>query len=228
MLKVIAIDDEPIAVEIISGFINRSNLLELVGVFYNALEAFSFLEKTSVDLIFLDIRMPDISGIDFYKKLSVRTPVIFTTAYPDFAVEGFELDIIDYLLKPYSYERFERSINKLLLGIDRSQDLGKSKFINLKSGYDILRLNIYDITYVASYGNYARIFRNEGEVLANYTLKDILLLLGTDLFIQVHRSYLVNKNYIQKLTSSTVIISGCPIPVGDTFQDDLKNFVSVR
>lgn len=225
MLKVIAIDDEPIAIEIISNYMERSNDLEMVAVFHNALEAFSFLNNNKVDLMFLDIRMPDISGIDFYKKLIDRPPVIFTTAYSEFAVEGFELDIVDYLLKPFPYERFRRAVNKARYHIEHSKKENEAHFLSLKSGYDIVRVNSTKIVYVASFGNYIRIFLTDGEVLGNCTLKDILSKLSKDVFIQVHRSYVINKDFVQKIRNNKIYLQSHIVPIGETFQKHVRNML---
>ncbi len=223
MVKVIAIDDEPMAIEIISNYMERSSDLELVAVFHNALEAFSFLNNNKVDLIFLDIRMPDISGLDFYKKLLDRPPVIFTTAYPEFALEGFELDIIDYLLKPFPYERFLRAVNKARNIIDRPNIGNDTQFLSLKSGHDIVRINCADVVYVASFGNYIRIFLIDGEVLGNCTLKDILSRLSTTVFSQVHRSYVINKGFVQKIRDNRIYLLNHIVPIGETFKKHVKS-----
>ncbi len=223
-LKVIAIDDEPHAIDMLSTFLDYNKEFHLIASFSNTKEAEKFLKYNKVDLIFLDIKMPGQSGIEFYRNLTEKPPVIFTTAHADYALEGYDLGIIDYLLKPFSAVRFKKSLERSKQYLFKPVEKNEIKLISIKSGFELIRINIEDIMYVSSLGNYVRIIMKDEEVLGNHSLKDINELINSMDFIQVHRSYLINKKYVTKLSKNTLHIDDVLIPIGETFLKNVKLF----
>ena len=197
MLKAIAIDDEPIALEVVKTLSSKISFIELVSTFTNAFIAIDFLQKEKVDLIFLDIKMPDISGIDFLKSLFNPPMVIFTTAYSEHAVQSFELDAIDYLLKPFSLSRFLKACNKaneqFLLRNKIAEPLPESTAIFIKSGYELIKIEPENILYVESSGNYMQFVLTDRKIASRLTMSEAEALLSSSTFIRVHRSYIVSK-----------------------------------
>ena len=197
MLKAIAIDDEPIALEVVKSLSSKIAFIELLDCFTNAFEAIDFLQKEKVDLIFLDIKMPDISGIDFLKSLSHPPMIIFTTAYSEHAVQSFELDAIDYLLKPFSLSRFLKACNKaneqLLFRNKIATALPEPSAIFIKSGYEQIKVEPADILYVESSGNYMQFVLDNRKIASRLTMSEVEALLPALDFIRIHRSYIVSK-----------------------------------
>jgi two-component system LytT family response regulator len=218
MLKAIAIDDEPIALEVVKSLSSKISFIELVATFTNAFKAIDFLQKEKVDLIFLDIEMPDISGIDFLKSLSNPPMVIFTTAYSEHAVQSFELDAIDYLLKPFSLARFLRAVNKaqeqLLFRSSATSDFKDTKPLFIKSGYEQIRVEVNDILYVESCGNYVQFVLTNSKVASRLTMSEAASLLPLAGFIRIHRSYMVAKKQIKKMDRKSVWINQTELPIG--------------
>jgi len=219
------VDDEPLSQEVLKTFIDDTPMLNLKGVCFDAIEAMEYLQKNAVDLIFLDINMPKLSGINFAKSLEHAPMIIFTTAYAEYAVEGFELNAIDYLLKPISFERFLKSVNKAVEHKQAREVIKKGKsgedadFIMIKSGKKIYKINIDDIAYVQSYGDYVKIITKEKVIIAPETLKNMEQLLGQH-FIRVHKSYLVAINAVQYVEGNQVKVSNQIIPIGQKFRED--------
>ncbi|MFT4093078.1 MAG: LytTR family DNA-binding domain-containing protein [Niabella sp.] len=219
-MTAIAIDDEPIALEVIKKHASKVPFVELTAVFTNAFDAIAYLQKNKTDLLFLDIKMPDISGIEFFKTLPNPPLVIFTTAYSEHAVEGFEVDAVDYLLKPFSLSRFLKTCtraNELLAlktGTARHAD-----FIFLKDGYEQVKVFFDDVLYIEAAGNYLNFFlRNNRKILTRATIGDIELQLPGGLFTRVHRSYIVANNRVDKYNRQAVFIGFTEIPIGNTYQ----------
>ncbi len=225
MLAAIAIDDEPIALDVVRGLSEKIPFIELKAVFTNAFEAADFLRKGKIDLIFLDIKMPDISGIDFLKSISDPPMVIFTTAYSEHAVQSFELDAIDYLLKPFSLARFLKACNKANeqheLKKNNSDISSHSSSVFIKSGYDQVRVDLSDILYAESSGNYIQFVLADQKIISRLTMNDAEALLPPADFIRVHRSYIVAKNHISKIEKNSVWIGQIEIPVGASYVNDV-------
>ncbi len=221
MLKAIAIDDEPIALEVVKSLSSKIAFIKLLNCFTNAFKAIDFLQQEKVDLIFLDIKMPDISGIDFLKSLSNPPIIIFTTAYSEHAVQSFELDAIDYLLKPFSLSRFLKACNKaneqfLLRNktIAQSQELAA---IFIKSGYEIIKVEPETILYAESGGNYVQFVLENRKIASRLTMSETEALLPAPDFIRVHRSYIVSKKHIQKMNRKSIWIKQTELPIGAAY-----------
>ena len=229
MLKAIAIDDEPIALEVIKNLSSKISFVELAATFTNAFNAIEYLQKEKIDLIFLDIKMPDISGIDFLKSLSNPPVVIFTTAYSEHAVQSFELDAIDYLLKPFSLARFLRASNKaqelLLLRSSPTADFNESKTLFIKSGYEQIRVEVNDILYVESCGNYMEFVLENRKMASRLTMSETEALLPASDFIRVHRSYIVSKRHIQKMDRKSIWIKQIALPIGAAYISAIEKII---
>jgi len=223
-LIAIAIDDEPIALEVIKSHAAKVPFVELKATFTNAFEAIDFLQKNKTDLLFLDIKMPDISGIEFFKSLTNPPMVIFTTAYSEHAVEGFEVSAVDYLLKPFSLSRFLKACTKandllaLKSGTPRHID-----HIFLKDGYEQVKIMFDDILYIEASGNYLNIFlKDQQKLMTRSTINDLSVQLPENDFTRVHRSYIVNNKKVEKFNKQAVFIGFSEIPIGNTYQFPLK------
>lgn len=215
----IAIDDEPIALDIIRSHASKVPFVELSAAFTNAFEAITYLQQNKVDLIFLDIKMPDISGIDFLKSLSNPPMVIFTTAYTEHAVQSFELDAVDYLLKPFSLSRFLKACNKTneLFNLRNNKQEAKSEYIFVKDGYEQIKVELNDILYVEASGNYTQIQLSNKLLSSRITINDLAELLPKSDFIRCHRAFIVAKSKISKFDRSQIWIGEKIIPIGATY-----------
>ncbi len=221
MLTCIAIDDEPLALEVIKKYIAKIYFLELKGVFTDAFEAKKVLDASPVDILFLDIQMPDINGIEFSKMLSSKdTAVIFTTAFSEYAVEGFNVDAVDYLLKPIEYDRFLKAIYKAKEYIEylNNQELNQG-YIFVKSDYQMVKINLKDIIYIEGLDDYIKIYLPHKSVLTLMTLKTITQKLPAREFVRVHRSYIVPISKIENVSKSKIKITDKEIPIGVSYSD---------
>ncbi|MGY3214907.1 LytR/AlgR family response regulator transcription factor [Mucilaginibacter sp. HD30] len=222
MTRCIIVEDEPLAQEVIENYICRFADFECVGVCKNALDAFTLLHQEQIDLMFLDIKMPGINGLDFLRSLKNPPAVIFTTAFANHAVEGFELDAIDYLLKPITFERFQKSINKFLKVQTNEQQKSKN-YSYFKVSGRLLKVMHADLLYAHSVKDYVHLCTSSKSYLTHMTMKYLCELLPTDTFIRVHRSYLVNKNHINTVSRSAIKIGDEEIPVGDNYKINLES-----
>jgi two-component system, LytTR family, response regulator LytT len=232
MIKTIAIDDEPLALELIRGYIERTPFLELVGVFDNPFSAMEFISQEPVDLMFLDIQMPDLTGTEFVKALKEGPKLVFVTAYEKYAVESFKLDAIDYILKPFSYEEFLQAAMKVqhLLSLESrgiEQIEFNSDFLFLKSDYKVRRIRFDNILYIEGLKDYIRVF-TAGEpnpILSIGTLKTMESRLPAAKFMRVHRSFIVNLDKIETIERSRIIFGKEYIPIGDQYKDKFQEFL---
>ena len=226
MLKAVAIDDEPMALEVIKSLSVKIPFLQMEGFFTNAFEAMNYLKKGDTDLIFLDIKMPDISGMDLMRSLSHPPMVIFTTAYTEHAVQSFELDAIDYLLKPFSPARFLKACHKAheLYTLKRQQAATPSApdHIFIKSGYGQIRIDLGDILYVQSTGNYMQFILPEEKILSRLTMHEVETLLPADAFIRIHRSYLVARSKVSRIERGSIWIKDRELPVGAGYAHEIE------
>lgn len=228
MLTAIAIDDEPIALDVVKNLSEKIPFILLKATFTDAFEAVDFLRKEKVDLIFLDIKMPDISGIDFLKSIANPPMVIFTTAYSEHAVQSFELDAIDYLLKPFSLPRFLKACNKaheqaaLKKNIYR-QTLPSDVFI--KSGYGQVRVSLDDILYAESNGNYMQFVLTDKKIVSRLTMSETEALLPAASFIRIHRSYIVAKRHVTKIEKNNIWIQQTQLPVGASYINEVQDIM---
>ena len=232
-LNVVAIDDEPLALKLVSDYIRKTPFLELIGSFENPLEASEFLNTHKVDLIFLDIQMPGLLGTEFARMVDSETRIIFTTAYSQYAVEGFKLEAVDYLLKPFSYEEFLESAGRARKRITSETSTApviveaKDNFLFLKSEYKIRRINFDDILYVEGLKDYIKVYlRNEDKpVLSLSSLKVMEEKLPSLNFMRVHRSYIVNLAQINQVDRSRIVFGKVYIPVSDQYKEKFQEFL---
>lgn len=219
-LTAIAIDDEPRALEVVEMHASRVPFLDLKATFTDAFEAIPYLQQNKIDLLFLDIKMPDISGIEFINILQKVPMVVFTTAYSEYAVKGFELDAIDYLLKPFSLARFTKACNKAL-EISQINKSNASDFVFLKTGYEEEKVFFDDILYIEAEGNYMSFILKNKKLLSRQNISETLNFLPSGQFVRIHRSYIVAINKIQKINRQSVWIAGKEISVGASYEDKL-------
>ncbi len=220
MLTAIAIDDEPRALEVIEMHAARVPFLDLKATFTDAFEAIPYLQQNKIDLLFLDIKMPDISGIEFINILQKVPMVVFTTAYSEYAVKGFELDAIDYLLKPFSLARFTKACNKAL-EINQLNKENVPEYVFLKTGYEEEKVFFDDILYIEAEGNYMSFILKNKKLLSRQNITETLSFLPSGQFVRIHRSYIVAINKIQKINRQSVWIAGKEISVGASYEDKL-------
>lgn len=222
MLNAIVIDDEPMAIEVIKNLSEKIPFIHLAATFTNAFEAMDHMRTQRPDLLFLDIKMPDISGIEFLTALQQPPMVIFTTAYSEHAVKSFELDAIDYLLKPFSQSRFLKACNKALEQYELKQNKPGNGDIFIKSGYGQVRVNIGDILYVQSMGNYMQFVLPEEKILSRLTMQETEALLPGHCFARIHRSYLVAINKVNRIEKDSILIGDKELPVGAGYARELS------
>ena len=232
MIRTIAIDDEPLALKLISGYITKTPFLELVNTFDNPLSVLEFLENDSVDLIFADIQMPDLTGTEFVRLMEKGPKVVFTTAYERYAVEGFKLNAVDYLLKPFSYEEFVVSAQKVQRLLDLEQKAlpqieANNEFLFLKSEYKIRRINFNDILYIEGLKDYIKVFvkNEEKPILSLSTLKMVESKLPAKHFMRVHRSFIVNLDKIDTIERSRIVFGKEYIPISEQYKDSFQEFL---
>jgi DNA-binding LytR/AlgR family response regulator len=225
MINCIAIDDEPLGLMLLEAYCAQFKEISLLKSFTNLSEAISFLSKNEVDLLFLDVQMPDMNGIDFFKTYGVSKMVIFTTAYSEYAIDGFNLNAVDYLLKPFDYERFSLACQKATR-IHQNKQVQSDRnvqFITVKSEYKIMNLAVDRIVYIESKDDYVKLFLNDGKFLmSKITTRGMLSKLPDSLFIQIHRSYIVNKNYIQSVSATQLVIQQKEFPIGKKFKENVQ------
>ena len=224
-MKAIAIDDEPIALDIIRSHASRVPFLELKAEFTDAFQALEYLQKEPVDLIFLDIKMPDISGIEFFNSLSKKPLVIFTTAYSEHAVTSFELDAVDYLLKPFSLARFIKGCNKAYELYQFRNASETTDHVYIKTGYEQVKVFFEDILYLEASGNYVTFVLKDKNILSRSTFVEAVNLLPSGRFVRVHRSFAVAINKIDKVERHQVTINKAKIPVSEGYVQDVMNAV---
>lgn len=222
MIRCIAIEDEPLALRQIVSYIEKTPFLELEASFDNALDALAFLQDHDADLMFVDINLPDLSGMDFVKSLSNPPRVIFTTAYREYAVEGFRVDALDYLVKPISYSDFLHAANKAGEIIKKTED----DFLLVKSDYKIIRINFSEILYVESMREYVRIhLEKTNPVMTLLSLKSVAEKLPSTRFMRVHRSFIVNLSKITTIERNRIVFGKEYIPVGDQYKEIFQNYI---
>lgn len=228
-IKCVAIDDEPLALHVIREYAKKFPALELAQLFSDAIAGAEFLRQHPVDLLFIDINMPDITGINLVRSLVNKPMVIFTTAYKQFAIEGFELDAVDYLLKPIAPERFERAVQKAIdyyrFKNNRNDEMADSLFV--RSGYELVKINLSDIEYIESLEDYLKIHRTTGKpVMTLMTVKAVLEKLPADKFQRIHRSYVVALNKVRSIANKKVRLSNAELPVSDRYAGFINEWKS--
>ena len=231
-LRTIAIDDEPLALRLVSDYVSKTPFLELVGSFDNPLDAIDFLSSQSADLIFVDIQMPDLTGIEFARSLEDAPKIIFTTAYEKYALEGFKLNAIDYLLKPFSYEEFLKAAGKARKQVELEASVlptieANNQFLFLKSEYKIRRINFNDILYIEGLKDYIKVYVSgeDKPVLSLNSIKSLEQKLPEEKFMRVHRSFIVNLDKIDTIERSRIIFGKVYIPVSDQYKDKFQEYL---
>lgn len=222
MITAIAIDDEPPALKVLEAFCARTGFIDLQKTFHKPGEALRHLKKFPVDLLFLDINMPSMSGIEFYKELDQETLVIFTTAYSEFAVEGFNLNAVDYLLKPFTLKRFMQAVEKAreVYKIRKAKDSENPKYILIRADYSLVKINLEDILFIEGLDDYLKIHLRGGKpVIARLTIKSMVEKLPPAEFIRVHRSYVVPLKKIDSVRNKMIHIGQEEIPIGSSFEE---------
>ena len=227
MITAIAVDDEPIALSIVENFCQRIPGIRYLGGFTNPFEAWAKLQKENIELIFLDIKMPSINGIEWAKSIPNPPVIIFTTAYSEHAVESFDVEPIDYLLKPFSFERFQKAVDKAenLLQL-KSKD--KNTVLFIKSGQDHIKVNTADILFIQSAGNYVQFVLRSRKIISRSTLRDVESNLPTGQFTRVHRSYIISIAAVSGFDRQFVYIGDSQIPVGADYLSNLSNILGIE
>lgn len=216
-LNCIVVDDESNALDVLETYITRVESLTLVGRCADATQAIEVMQSTRVDVIFLDIEIPELSGIEFLRSLNPKPKVIFTTAYREHALEAFDLNAVDYLLKPFSFDRFLEATKRLL------PELPVSTQLTVYHERQHVNIDIESISYIQAMGNYAKVYTSTGMLITHESITSILSKLPLNSFVQVHKSYVVNRKRIKAYTSQMVTINGTEIPVGRAFKKKLRS-----
>lgn len=220
MLNCIIIDDEELARALLKSYVDKLDFLTSKGEFENPLEALSILKTESIDVIFLDIQMPQLRGTEFAKLVPAQTRIIFTTAYSEYALDGFELNAIDYLLKPITFERFLTAVNKVQSNSEVNSNVAQT--ITVKSGYDLHKVNFADINYIKSDSEYVTFYTVNGKIMVYQSLKSLEDSLPESQFMRVHRSYIINRAKVTGLKGRDLIIADAKIPVSDSYYENVK------
>ena len=233
-IKCLIVDDEPIAAQVIERYLDKLEAFKVAEVSNNALQAFEYMQSNPVDLIFLDIQMPKITGLEFLKTLQKPPKVIIVTAYREFAYEGFELDVVDYLLKPVSFDRFLKAINKF-----NSLDSENSKLISkreeqfgiddesiwIRADRKNVKIRIDDIKYIEGLKDYVKIYKTDGLVISKITLKNIEKMLPSKQFIRIHRSYLISISKISAFNNEGIEIDSMMLPIGKMYKESVVKYL---
>lgn len=229
MIKCIALDDEPLALQIIATYCSKVPFLQLEKVFTNPDETEAYLQENKIDLIFLDIQMPDINGLTFYTNLKQPPQVIFTTAFKDYAVEGFNVDAIDYLLKPIEFDRFLKAAYKAkeYLEFLSTQDLELNS-IYVKVNYEMMKINLREIDLIEALDDYIKIYIKPYPVLTLMTLKSMQEKLPESLFLRIHRSYIVPIHKIEKFSKNKITVMGKELPIGSSYSNVYDKLLSIN
>lgn len=234
-LRCLIVDDEPLAHDVIVRYLEDIPFLEKAGQCYLATEAFAFLNHHAVDLIFLDIRMPKLSGLDFLRTLSQRPLVVITSAYEEHALESFELEVVDYLLKPFRFDRFLKAANRALEqhtlrrlalpGPVASAGLQEAEQLYIKSDKKLVQMQLDDVYYLESLGNYVKVWGRDQFLLTQRTLGSFEEQLPADAFIRIHKSFILNKKFVHYIEGNMIrLLNGKVLPLGKTFKHVIKLF----
>lgn len=232
-LKAIAIDDEPFALEVIKNLLEDITFIQLTNCFTKAVDAVSYLQQNDIQLIFLDIKMPGLSGIEFLKSLPSPPMIIISTAYSEHAVQSFELNAIDYLLKPFSFPRMLKACNKALEMFQlkensKNYNANSLPVIFIKSGNEQIKVDLEELKYVESIGNYVSLYFNKQTVVSRLTMAETEVLLDKHAFLRVHRSFIVAKAKITKIDKRSVWLGETEISIGSSYIDEIERYMKSR
>lgn len=231
-MNCIIVEDQPPAQRILKKYITDMGTLQLKATFSDALQAMEFLKTEPIDLIFLDIHLPKISGIDFLKTVASPPQVILTTAFPDYALESYEFNVVDYLLKPFSFQRFVKAVSKVstkqqdlpATEVSKPEQSTAQREVFIKSGYDYVKITIADIHYIQADADYTELHLADKKVLSSESLRYWLEILPADQFVQVHKSYIVNATCIEKVSGNQIYLQADQVlPIGRTYKDAFIN-----
>lgn len=228
LIQCIVIEDEPLALKKLVGFIDKIDYLKISRTFDNAIEAISYLKTNTVDIIFLDIQMEDFSGIQFLESVKQRPKVIVTTAYDKYAIQGYELDVADYLLKPIAFERFIQAVEKVSNTISPIFNRPANDFIFVKTEYRHEKIKVSDILYIQGMSEYLRIVTKDKKIMTLQNFKAIQEVLPEDSFVRVHKSYIVAIDKIESIERNRIKIKEMTIPVSETYMDGFYNKLGIR
>ncbi len=238
IIKCAIVDDEPLAVELLASYVKKIPFLELCGKYNNATDALHGLGEQPVDLLFLDIQMPELNGLELSKMVPENTRIVFTTAFDQYAVDGFRANALDYLLKPISYADFMEACNKALLWFQLVQqqeepaaaaaDKEEIKSIFVKSEYKLLQINLDDIRYIEGLKDYVKIYTEQSPhpILSLMNMKAIEQMLPASRFIRVHRSFIVQKSKIREIERNRIVFGDVYIPIGDSYKQAFQDFIN--
>lgn len=230
-IKCIIIDDEPLAAEVIENYLKEFSNVEFVGSFNNPLEALELIESGEIEAVFIDINMPKMNGLEFIRSIEAKPSFIITTAYREYAVESYDLDVLDYLVKPVPFNRFLKSINKLSLkfnadrSMENAHDSAEKSFIFLKVDKKLVRIKYDDIHFIESLKDYIKVFTSEGDFLAHKSLTSITEELPKSKFLRIHRSFTVSLDKIDALEGNSVLLKGKRIPIGRKYVNHAKDVI---
>jgi len=238
-IRCIAVDDEPLALEKIKGYIKRIDYLDLLECFSNSIDALSFIRQHDVDLIFLDIQMEELTGIQMLEAMTIRPKVILTTAYDEYALKGYELDVSDYLLKPIPFHRFLKAVDKVSFGLasekrdtvsERDQTIQElpANHMFIKSGHATVRVNFNDILFIEGMKDYLRIWTTDSKIMTLMSFKSMEEILPRAAFTRIHKSYLVAIDKIDSIERNRVRIAGEYLPVGESYKHHFNEIVNKR
>ena len=235
MIRTIAIDDEPLALQQLVTYIRKVPFLELVAECQSAIDAQKVLEQEVIDVMFIDINMPDLNGLDFVRTLAAPPLVVFTTAYSEYALEGYKVNAVDYLLKPFGMDEFMRAANKVKQQYDLTHTAEVSRVddndaIFLKTEHRIVRINVTNIRYIEGMSEYLKIYLKEGKPLVVLlSMKKMEERLSSTNFMRIHRSYIINLNEIQEVNKNRVILDqDTYLPIGDLYRDQLNRYIESK
>ena len=232
MMTIVAVDDEPLALQLITRYIEETPELSLLRKFKNPLEAAVFLKENSVDIVMLDIQMPELNGIEFASQMTRGPKVIFTTAYKKYAIEGFKLEVVDYLVKPFSYQDFHKAIQRAekLINLEKKSYENiesNNEFLYLKSNYKIKRLKFKDIQYIEGFNDHVRIYAVSSlePIQSQITLKVLEAKLPAGKFMRIHRSFIVNLQMVDTIDRGRIVFGKVYIPVGDQYKEKFEDYL---
>lgn len=229
-LKCIIVDDEPLALVVLEKYISRISSLELMEKCSNAIEATNYIHNNPVDLIFLDINMPELSGVEMLKSLQHQPKIIITTAYSEFALDGYEFGVADYLLKPIKFDRFLKAVNRVIDSITKAIPSNNSipevavdngNYIFLKQDQEVFKVKTADILYIEALGNYLQVYTLEKKIITRETMCDFEKRINGERFIRIHKSFIVNISKIEKISNNHVFIAARQISIGTTYKSEL-------
>jgi two-component system, LytTR family, response regulator LytT len=231
-ITTIAIDDEPLALQLVESYVRKTPFLNLVASFDNPLDASEFMTKNEVQLLLLDIQMPDLTGVEFVRTLANPPKIVFTTAFEKYALDGFKLNAVDYLLKPFSYEEFLKAMNKVrhLVELENppyTHIESGSQFLFLKSEHKVRRVNYNDILYIEGLKDYIKVYihNEEKPILSLSSMKAVEQKLPSDQFMRIHRSYIVNLSRVNTVERLRIVFGKTYIPIGDQYKERFQEYL---